>query len=120
MNKIIEFLSDPIILNAISGLIGSLYSYFKIKDKLNKDWQKTLEEAVTSGVVETYQTYVRKYKEGGNKLTNEQKEIAADMALETAKKYGIEKGKDLTKKFSTLLIKSLIEQTVNKLKNENK
>ena len=114
----LELLNNPIVIEGIVALIGAVYSYLKIKGKINEDWQKILEESVKIGVTKIYQDEVRDLKKNlaGSKLTSDQAKDIRSKAINIAAKYAADRGKDILNKFGLDAINVLVEETVSKLK----
>ena len=115
----LELLNNPIIIQGIIALVGGIYSFLKVKGKINENWQKILEESVKVGVTRIYQDEIRDLKKGSikkNKLSSTQTREARAKAMNIASRYAKSKGKNILRKFGPDIINVLIEETINKFK----
>ena len=119
-----EFLNaHPEVLNQIvfplvSLVIGLLWAYVKRWEKLkDSEYQKAL-DCIAAGAQASYDEYVREIKKASadGSLTNEERKIARDVAVQRAIQYARDNGIDLVRTVGANLIPMFLERYILKMK----
>ena len=95
-----------------------IWGIVKIKYGLEARLTKQVTEFIEMGAQKTYDDWIRKFKEGGGKLSAEQIKKAQGETWESAKAFAKAKGLDLAKKVAAERLPSLISGIVKRMKKK--